>query len=63
MQTVSTNRRRSHARHARHGAASLEYVLVLGAALPLAGACIYYGGMIVRLAYEMMCVLIAWPFM
>lgn len=29
----------------------------------MAGASIYYGGTIVRLAYEMTCVLVAWPFM
>ncbi len=54
---------RPTAKNRRQGAASLEYILVLGAALPMAGASIYYGGTIVRLAYEMTCVLVAWPFM
>lgn len=43
--------------------ASLDYVLVLGAVLPIVGSAIYLGGTIIRLAYEMICVLIAWPFM
>lgn len=47
----------------RRGAATLDYVLVLGTMLPIAGVAIYLGGTIVRLAYEMICVLIAWPFM
>lgn len=47
----------------RSGAATLDYVLVLGAILPLAGLSFYYCSRIMKAAYEMMCVLIAWPFM
>jgi hypothetical protein len=43
--------------------ASLDYVLVLGAALPITGAVFYLGSKMMRLAYEMMCTLISWPFM
>jgi hypothetical protein len=47
----------------RSGAATLDYVLTLGAILPLAGLSFYYCSRIMKAAYEMMCVLIAWPFM
>ena len=47
----------------RRGAATLDYVLVLGAILPIAGVSIYLGGKIIKLVYEMTCVLVSWPFM
>jgi len=47
----------------RRGAATLDYVLVLGAILPIAGVSIYLGGKIIKLVYEMTSVLVSWPFM
>ena len=47
----------------RRGAATLDYVLVLGVILPLAAFLFRVGPMIIRLVYEMVCVLVSWPFM
>jgi hypothetical protein len=47
----------------RKGAASLDYVLVLGIILPMAAFVLGIGPRIIRLAYEMVCVLVSWPFM
>jgi len=47
----------------RRGAATLDYVLLLGAVLPLGGLCLYYGARVLRLAYDMICALVGWPFM
>jgi hypothetical protein len=47
----------------RAGAASLDYILVLGVIMPLAAIVFWGGPLIMRLAYEMVCVLISWPFM
>lgn len=48
-------------RHA--GVASLDYVLVLAVIFPLAVFVMWIGPRIIRLAYEMVCVLVSWPFM
>ena len=57
-------RRRHGARRARRaGAAALDYVLVLGVILPLVAFILWTGPKIMRLAYEMVCVLVSWPFM
>lgn len=47
----------------RAGLASLDYVLILGVVLPMATFIMWVGPRIMRLAYEMVCVLISWPFM
>lgn len=47
----------------RRGSATLDYVLVLGAIFPIAGVSIYLGSRIIKLVYEMTCVLVSWPFM
>ncbi len=47
----------------RTGAAALDYVLVLGVIMPLAAFLFWAGPLIMRLAYEMVCVLVSWPFM
>lgn len=47
----------------RAGVASLDYVLVLGVVLPLVAFVLWAGPLIMRLAYEMVCVLVSWPFM
>ncbi len=47
----------------RAGAAALDYVLVLGVILPMVAFILVIGPKIMRLAYEMVCVLVSWPFM
>lgn len=47
----------------RAGAASLDYVLVLGVVFPLAAFLMWAGPRIIRLVYEMACMLVSWPFM
>jgi hypothetical protein len=47
----------------RTGAASFEYVLVLGASLPMVAVSYYYIVKIIRAVYEMTCALVCWPFM
>jgi hypothetical protein len=56
-------RARGRAAGRRTGSASLDYVLVLGVILPLAAFILGIGPRIMRLAYEMVCVLVSWPFM
>ena len=53
----------SQMRRRRSGAVSLDYVLVLGVVLPLVAFIMWIGPRIIRLAYEMVCALVAWPFM
>jgi hypothetical protein len=47
----------------RRGAALLDYVLVLGAALPMVAMSYYYSVKIIRAVYQMTCALVCWPFM
>ena len=47
----------------RLGAATVDYVLVLGVIFPLAAFIMWIGPRIIRLAYEMVCVLVSWPLM
>lgn len=47
----------------RRGLAALDYVLLLGVILPLAAFLFRVGPQIIRLAYEMVCVIVSWPFM
>jgi hypothetical protein len=54
------NRRKTHP---RTGLASLDYVLILGVVLPMVTLIMGMGPRIMRLAYEMVCVLVSWPFM
>lgn len=60
MRIMRTRRRRSTSR--RRGAATLDYVLVLGVILPLAAFILGIGPRMMRLVYDMICVLTAWPF-
>ncbi len=55
--------RRSQAGRSRTGAASLDYVLLLGVILPLVAFIFSVAPRIIRLAYEMVSVLVSWPFM
>lgn len=50
-------------RRVRRGLASVDYALILGVIMPLAVFVMWAAPRIMRLAYEMVCVLIAWPFM
>jgi len=47
----------------RRAVSTLDYILVLGIVLPLVAFMIPAGKRIITLVYEMICVLIAWPFM
>ena len=47
----------------RSGLATLDYVLVLAVVLPMVAFIVRIGPEIIRLAYEMVCVLLSWPFM
>lgn len=47
----------------RRGIATLDYVLLIGVVLPLAGFVMWAGPRIMNLVYEMTCVLISWPFL
>ncbi len=47
----------------RAGLASFDYVLILGVVLSLVTWVMWIGPRIMRLAYQMACVLISWPFM
>lgn len=47
----------------RAGSSSLDYVLVLGVTLPLVAYLMRIGTRIIQLAYEMVFVLVSWPFM
>ncbi len=47
----------------RGGAATLDYVLVLGAVLPMVAMSYYYSSRIIRAVYQMTCALVCWPFM
>jgi hypothetical protein len=47
----------------RRGLASLDYVLILGVILPMVAFIIVHGRQIMRLVYEFLCVMVAWPFL
>ena len=47
----------------RPGAATLDYILVLGIILPLVAFIVPAGKRIMALVYEMICVFVAWPFL
>lgn len=58
------NRSLKHARRrSRAGVSSLDYVLILGVVLPLVTFLMWIGPRIIRLAYEMVAVMVSWPFM
>jgi hypothetical protein len=60
-ETGSARKRRLGPR--RRGAASLDYVLILGVILPMVAFIILRGREIMRLVYEFLCVMVAWPFL
>ena len=53
----------SQTHRCRAGISTLDSILVLGIILPLAAFVIPTGKHIIELVYEMITVLIAWPFM
>ena len=55
--------RNARRRHPRRGAATIDYVLVIGIVLPLAAFVLKFGPRIIADVYEMTCVLVSWPFM
>lgn len=63
MPTGTKSRTSRKPTHHRAGAAALDYVLVLGVILPLVAFVMWAGPRIIRLAYEMISVLVSWPFM
>jgi hypothetical protein len=60
-------RSRLHARKSSHtsrrGAATLDYVLILGTLIPLCGIALTLGEKIIRLAYETIAVMVSGPFL
>ena len=54
---------RNWTKSGRGGVSTLDYILVIGIILPLAAFVVPAGRRIIALVYEMITVLIAWPFM
>ncbi|ASV73850.1 hypothetical protein THTE_1248 [Thermogutta terrifontis] len=64
MNRAAQLRERLFMRRLRRGAAAtLDYVLLIGVILPAAAFTMWAGPRIIRLAYEMVYVLLVWPFM
>ena len=64
MPIPADRRGRGHSRgRGRSGVAALDYVLVLAVILPLVAFVMWIGPRVMQLAYEMVCVLVSWPFM
>jgi hypothetical protein len=61
--SISAMRRSRPMRAKRRGVSSMDYMLLLGVILPMAVFIFRVGPKIIRLAYEMVCVLVSWPFM
>jgi hypothetical protein len=49
-------------RNTRRGVSALDYVLVLGVILPMVAFILTIAPQLIGSAFEMVCVLIAWPF-
>ena len=54
---------RRHEVRRRAGRAAVDYVLILGVVLPLVAFIMWVGPRMMRLAYDMVCLLVSWPFM
>ena len=61
MRTALHSSTRLH--RVRRGAAALDYILVLGVVLPMVLVIMRVAPRIIRSAYDMVCVLISWPFL
>jgi hypothetical protein len=57
------NRRNGRKKNRRSGAAALDYVLILGVILPLIAFILGICPKIMGRVYEMVSMLVAWPFM
>ncbi len=57
------NRAAFSARDRRGAVATLDYVLLLGVILPAAAFSMWAGPRIIRLTYDMVYVLLVWPFL
>ncbi|MGO8753392.1 MAG: hypothetical protein ACLQNE_46240 [Thermoguttaceae bacterium] len=60
---TSSHRLGALVRRRRAGVSALDYMLVLGTILPCVAFIFTIGPKIMRLAYEMVEVLVSWPFM
>lgn len=61
MQTIPPLKSRT--RRNIRGAASLDYVLILSAMLPIVLFVVVKGKRVMQLVWEMSCVLVSWPLM
>lgn len=52
-----------HRKHVGSGVAMLDYILALGVVLPLLVLVIPQGRRAMQLVFELMCTLVAWPFL
>jgi hypothetical protein len=50
-------------RRRRAGQASLDYALIIAVILPMAAFMLWAGPRIIRVVYEMVCVMVSWPFL
>jgi hypothetical protein len=57
------SKRRKSPLYRRAGVAALDYMLVLGVILPLAAIILQKAPKIMGLVYEMVSLLVSWPFM
>ena len=58
-----TRRKTGTIRHRRAGVSTVDYILILCIVFPLVAFIVPAGKRMIELVYEMICVLIAWPFM
>ena len=47
----------------RAGLATVDYLLLLGVVLPMVVFIMVWGPRVIHFVYEMVCVLVSWPFM
>jgi hypothetical protein len=60
---ASNHRQKQRKWSSRAGVSSVDYVLILGVILPMVAFLMWIGPQIMNLAYEMLGMLVAWPFM
>jgi len=58
----AADRQRCRKSRRRRGAATLDYALIMGVALPMAGIALWFGPRILRLVFEFTSSVIGWPF-
>ena len=58
------NRRRmNRRRHRRRGSATIDYFLIICIVLPLAALVLHFGPRAMHSVYDMLTVVVAWPFL